>query len=171
MPRRNNPTGETWGEIDANETKAQNDNKLAMVEEEPQPVVEEKTQPVVEEKTQPVVEENPQPVVEEKTQPEIQSPLTITYNLMQLLDEPARQKFKIENIEEITRIIIGKSGFYLKNITYQSGVQCIWCRNIDSGKTFDITFYSDNANIYSGQIVFWMLKRRVNEVVNYFYKH
>ena len=161
MPRRNNPTGETWGEIDANETKAQNDNKLATVEEEP---------PVVEEKSLPRVEEEP-PVVEEKTQPAIQLPLTITYNLMQLLDDPARQKFKIEDIEEITRIIIGKSGFYLKNITYQSGVQCIWCRNIDSGKTFDITFHSGNANIYSGQIVFWMLKRRVNEVVDHFYKH
>jgi len=102
---------------------------------------------------------------------EVQMPLIVSYNLIGFLDNPAKEKFKIENIDEITKIIIGKSGFHLKNITYQSRVRCIWCRNLDYDKTFDITFQSDNENIYSNQIVFWMLKRRVNEVVNYFYKY
>lgn len=91
-----------------------------------------------------------------------------SYPLMDLLDGNNKLIF-YENINEITKIIIGKGGYYLKNITAFSGVISLWCRTDENNKKhFDVHLFHND--LYGGQIAFWMLKKRVNYVVMDFYE-
>ena len=94
--------------------------------------------------------------------------IVLTYRLFDLLDGRNRVLFNTNHIEEITKIMIGKNGFYLKHININSGVLRIWCRNENPiSKVFDVHIRKDD--LYGGHITFWALKKRANEVVNEFY--
>ena len=168
----------SWGDIDAEETKKQQQQEQ---EKELLDEVVEVIDNVVEENKK-VMEQEQDYVQVQQVIPHVQQQVVnnlpilaiLNYNLSQLLDASAKKVFNTNDINEITKIIIGRGGFHLKNITQQSGAISIWCRdttynNVVPDKSFDVSVYSSTEHLYSSQIAFWMLKRRANIVVNEFY--
>tara|TARA_Y100000590_G_C15506528_1_gene933737 strand:- start:97 stop:723 length:627 start_codon:yes stop_codon:yes gene_type:complete len=195
-----NVTGEfankSWADIDAEETAKQQRRESELLDEVVEVIdnVVEENKKVMEQEQDYVQVQEVQEVVQEVQEvqqvvPQVQQVVPhaqqqvvndlpilaiLNYNLSQLLDAPAKRVFNTNDINEITKIIIGRGGFHLKNITYQSGAISIWCRdttynNVVPDKSFDVSVYSSTEHLYSSQIAFWMLKRRANIVVNEYY--
>ena len=96
----------------------------------------------------------------------------ILINLIDLFDGDKRLILTNEVLDELTKIIIGKKGYYLKKISNDCGINTIWCKtdtNLNEynlyNRYFKLTFNEYNENQYSYNLVYWMLKKRVNEVI------
>lgn len=96
----------------------------------------------------------------------------ILINLIDLFDGDKRLILTNEVLDELTKIIIGKKGYYLKKISNDCGINTIWCKtdtNLNEynlyNRYFKLTFREYNDNQYSYNLAYWMLKKRVNEVI------
>tara|TARA_B100000900_G_scaffold280460_1_gene239903 strand:+ start:2180 stop:2608 length:429 start_codon:yes stop_codon:yes gene_type:complete len=96
----------------------------------------------------------------------------ILINLIDLFDGDKRLILTNEVLDELTKIIIGKKGYYLKKISNDCGINTIWCKtdtNLNEynlyNRYFELTFKEYNDNQYSYNLAYWMLKKRVNEVI------
>lgn len=96
----------------------------------------------------------------------------ILINLIDLFDGDKRLILTNKVLDELTKIIIGKKGYYLKKISNDCGINTIWCKtdtNLNEynlyNRYFKLTFREYNDNQYSYNLAYWMLKKRVNEVI------
>jgi hypothetical protein len=96
----------------------------------------------------------------------------ILINLIDLFDGDKRLILTNKVLDELTKIIIGKKGYYLKKISNDCGINTIWCKtdtNLNEynlyNRYFKLTFREYNDNQYSYNLTYWMLKKRVNEVI------
>ena len=96
----------------------------------------------------------------------------ILINLIDLFDGDKRLILTNQVLDELTKIIVGKKGYYLKKIANDCGINTIWCKtdtNLNEynlyNRYFKLTFREYNDNQYSYNLAYWMLKKRVNEVI------
>ena len=170
----------TWADIDEEETRKQSMNDYQQQEDVLDKnsvvdlldeVVEVLDNVVTENKEviNEVVTENKEVINEVVTENKQNLPnmVILPYELISLIDN--KQNINNKDLNEITKIIIGRGGYYLKEITSLSGVITIWCRTDDkNNKIFDIHQY--NNDYYGSNIAYWMLKKRINYVVQDFYE-
>ena len=98
--------------------------------------------------------------------------IKLSINVFDLYDGDKTLINTNQKIIEITKIIIGRHGYFLKDISIKSDVIGIWCRTSNdlnennlNNRYFDVTILKE-YKICSYQIVYWMLKKRVNIVIN-----
>lgn len=96
----------------------------------------------------------------------------ILINLIDLFDGDKKLILTNQVLDELTKIIVGKKGYYLKKISNDCGINTIWCKtdtNLNEynlyNRYFKLTFREYNDNQYSYNLAYWMLKKRVNEVI------